>query len=585
MGFGCTSREDGSRESQIACDAFSADHPRETCHAEDILRNMNAFCQRRLFTDVVLRIGRREFHCHRAVLSANSIYFWTMFCIGLKESRQGVVDIKGVSEDTMECMLDYMYGGSKNIHEDNVQDLLEAADLFQMSALRGSCEKFLEEQLDPCNCLGILSFANSFSIPALSEKSRKLLMESFAEVTQHDEFLQVPKSELLDHLSSDLLAVGQEETVFEAVMRWVRHDVAGRVCALKELLELVRIPLLDPIYFVEKVENDELILNSKECFPLLQEARKYHIFGSEIATPRTRPRKFANVAEVIVVVGGCDKKGRASLPYTERFNPSTGEWTQLAKIPDYTKSEFAVCILKNDIFLSGGHLYSKDVWMYNSLLNVWLRVAPLNKGRWRHKMVALHGKIYAVGGFNGFSRMSSVECYNATLNCWRYRAPLLEAVSSAAATACLNKVHVIGGALSDKLNSNKVQSYDPLKDEWTFTTSTPFAQRCINAVSLNDSFYVMGGLMDSVYKYNAKQGVWAVLTSVPGPLENSGLTVCGGMVYVLGGKDALAEGTDRVLCIDPTSGKMSQLSNMPRCISYHGCVTIHQHVRQRTQAF
>ncbi|XP_051881656.1 kelch-like protein 24 [Pristis pectinata] len=580
MGFGCTTGEGEARGTQFAKKTPSTDLQLETCHAEDILRNMSIFCQRKLFTDIVLRVESREFHCHRAILSANSIYFWTMFCIGLKESQQDTVDIKGVSADTMDCVLDYMYGGSKNIHEDNVQSLLEAADLFQMSGLRSNCEKFLEEQLDPCNCLGILSFANSFSIPTLLEKSRKLLLESFAEVIQHDEFLQVPKSELLDHLSSDLLAVAQEETVFEAVMRWVRHDVAARKCELRELLELVRIPLLDPIYFVEKVEMDELILNSKECFPLLQEARKYHIFGNEITTPRTRPRKFANVAEVIVVVGGCDKKGRASLPYTERYNPGTGEWTQLAKIPDYTKSEFAVCILKNDIFLSGGHLYSKDVWMYNSLLNVWLRVAPLNKGRWRHKMVALQGKIYAVGGFNGFSRISSVECYDPSLNCWSLRTPLLEAVSSAAVTVCLNKVHVIGGALNDKLNSTKVQSFDPLKDEWTFTTTTPFAQRCINAVSLNDSFYVMGGLMECVYKYDPKQDIWTVLTHSTGPLENSGLTVCNGMLYILGGKDDLAEGTDRVLCIDPISSKLSQVSNMPRCVSYHGCVTIHQRVRQ-----
>ncbi|XP_069748661.1 kelch-like protein 24 isoform X2 [Narcine bancroftii] len=488
----------------------------EMCHAKDVLQNMSIFCQRKLFTDVVLRVERREFHCHRAILSANSIYFWTMFCTGLQESQQGIVDLKGVSADTMDCVLDHMYGGRLSIHEDNVQDLLEAADLFQMLGLRNRCEKFLEEHLDPCNCLGILSFANSFSIPALSEKSRQFLRESFTEVIQHEEFLQLPKAELLDHLSSDLLAVAREETVFESVMSWVRHDAGARKGALRELLELVRIPLLDPIYFVEKVEADELIVSSKECLPLLQEARKYHIFGSEITTPRTRPRKFADVAEVIVVVGGCDRKGWGTLPFMERYQPATGQWTQLAKTPDYSKTQFAVCILKNDIFLSGGHLYTKDVWMYNSVLNVWLRVAHLNKGRWRHKMVALQGK---------------------------------------------------------------VQTYNQRKDEWTFSSSTPFAQRCINAVSLNDLIYVMGGLVECIYQYDPRQDLWSILTRTPGPLENSGLTVCNGMLYILGGKDALAEGTDQVLCVDPTSSNLSHVSNMPRCVSYHGCVTIHQRVK------
>ncbi|XP_078401082.1 kelch-like protein 24 [Cetorhinus maximus] len=580
MGFGSTVPEHTARETQKASKNPATDLNLRVCHAEDVLTNLNVFRKSRLFTDIVLRIDGREFHCHRATLSASSVYFRTMFSTGLQESQQDTVDIKGISADTMDCVIDYMYGGRWNIREDNVQSLLEASDLFQISALRQGCIEFLETQLDPCNCLGFLSFANLFSIQALSEKSKRFLLERFSDVIQHEEFLQLSKDDLCDQLSSDFLAVTKEETVFEAVMHWVHHDVPNRRHALKELLERVRIPLLDQIYFVEKVETDELILSTKECLSLLQEARRYHIFGNEIKSPRTRPRKFTNVAEVIIVVGGCDKKGYAMLPYTQKYNPGTGEWTQLAKIPDYSKSEFAVCALKNDIFLSGGNLYSNDVWMYNSHLNTWVRVALLNKGRWRHRMVTLQGQLYAVGGFNGFSRMSSVERYDTYLNCWSYAAPLLEAVSSAAVVACLNKLYVIGGALSNQLNSNKVQCYDPVKDDWTLTATTPFTQRCISAVTLKDMIYITGGLMENMYKYNPVDDCWTMMGSTSGPLENCGLTVCNGMIYILGGKDHMAEGTDRVLCIDPTSDKLTHVSTMPQCASYHGCVTIHQRVRR-----
>ena len=43
--------------------------------------------------------------------------------------------------------------------------------------------------------------------------------------------------------------------------------------------------------------------------------------------------------------------------------------------------------------VTGGRLNSRDVWMYNSQLNLWIRVASLNKGRWRHKMAVLLGKV------------------------------------------------------------------------------------------------------------------------------------------------------------------------------------------------
>ncbi|XP_041055295.1 kelch-like protein 24 isoform X2 [Carcharodon carcharias] len=517
MGFGSTVPEHTARETQKASKNPVTDLNLKVCHAEDVLTNLNAFRKSRLFTDIVLRIDGREFHCHRATLSASSVYFRTMFSTGLQESQQDTVDIKGISADTMDCVIDYMYGGRWNIREDNVQSLLEASDLFQISSLQQGCIEFLETQLDPCNCLGFLSFANLFSIQALSEKSKRFLLERFSDVIQHEEFLQLSKDDLCDQLSSDFLAVTKEETVFEAVMHWVRHDVPNRKHALKELLERVRIPLLDQIYFVEKVETDELIMSTKECLSLLQEARRYHIFGNEIKSPRTRPRKFTNVAEVIVVVGGCDKKGYTMLPYTQKYNPGTGEWTQLAKIPDYSKSEFAVCALKNDIFLSGGNLYSNDVWMYNSHLNTWVRVAPLNKGRWRHRMVTLQGQ---------------------------------------------------------------VQCYDPVKDDWTLTAITPFTQRCISAVTLKDMIYITGGLMENMYKYNPVDDCWTMMGSTSGPLENCGLTVCNGMIYILGGKDNMAEGTDKVLCIDSTSDKLTHVSTMPQCASYHGCVTIHQRVRR-----
>lgn len=58
-------------------------------------------------------------------------------------------------------------------------------------------------------------------------------------------------------------------------------------------------------------------------------------------------------SEVIVVVGGCERVGGFNLPYTECYDPVTGEWKSLAKLPEFTKSEYAVCALRNDILVSG----------------------------------------------------------------------------------------------------------------------------------------------------------------------------------------------------------------------------------------
>lgn len=262
-----------------------------SCHAEQILQTLNAYRRGGIFTDVVLLIDGQEFPCHRATLSANSTYFRAMFGGNLKESHQNIINIQKISASTMSLLLDYMYGGNIVIQEDNVEGILELSDLLQISKLRDACISFLEGQLHPCNCLGIMKFADSFSITSLTEKSKRFMLECFVEVSCHEEFLEMGVKELVEYLSDEQLVVPKEEVVFEAVMRWVRHDVPARKGALKDLLEHVRLPLLNPTYFLEKVEMDGLIQDSKECIPLLHEARKYYILGNEVSSLRSRPRR------------------------------------------------------------------------------------------------------------------------------------------------------------------------------------------------------------------------------------------------------------------------------------------------------
>ncbi|XP_069831630.1 kelch-like protein 24 isoform X1 [Dendropsophus ebraccatus] len=558
-------------------------------HSESILQVFNEFRESRLFTDVIICVEGREFPCHRAVLSACSSYFRAMFCNDHRESREMLVEINGIFAEAMDCFLQYVYTGKVKITTENVQYLFETSSLFQISVLRDACAKFLEEQLDPCNCLGIQHFADTHSLKTLFTKCKTFAQQSFEVVVQHEEFLELGKAEVIDYISSDDLVVSKEEFVFEAVMRWVYHHVDVRRPMLHELLTHVRLPLLHPNYFVQTVEVDQLIQNTPECYQLLHEARRYHILGNEMMSPRTRPRRSTGYSEVIVVVGGCERVGGFNLPYTECYDPVTGEWKSLAKLPEFTKSEYAVCALRNDILVSGGRINSRDVWIYNSQLNIWIRVASLNKGRWRHKMAVLLGKVYVVGGYDGQNRLSSVECYDSFSNRWTDVAPLKEAVSSPAVTSCVGKLFVIGGGPDDNTCSDKVQCYDPDTNTWLLRASIPIAKRCITAVSLNNLIYVAGGLTKAIYCYDPVEDYWIHVQNtfsrqVVGPSEmntvlkeNCGMSVCNGKIFILGGRGENGEATDTILCYDPATSIITGVAAMPRPVSYHGCVTIHRY--------
>ena len=57
-------------------------------------------------------------------------------------------------------------------------------------------------------------------------------------------------------LSIQTLQVPSEETVFEAVISWIKQDEMKRKDLLPKMLEFVRLPLLTPRYLTDIVDSE-----------------------------------------------------------------------------------------------------------------------------------------------------------------------------------------------------------------------------------------------------------------------------------------------------------------------------------------
>src|SRR6056300_18177 len=120
------------------------------------------------------------------------------------------------------CFADFCYSSKIVVEESNVQTLLPAACLLQLSEIQDVCCEFLKRQLDPSNCLGIRAFADTHSCRDLFRVADKFAQNNFQEVIETDEFLLLPVGQLVDILSSDELNVKSEEQVYFAVMCWMK---------------------------------------------------------------------------------------------------------------------------------------------------------------------------------------------------------------------------------------------------------------------------------------------------------------------------------------------------------------------------
>lgn len=366
-------------------------HPKQTLDALQALRQCEDLC------DVVIKVGSKSIVAHRVVLAACSPYFRAMFTREMAESRQSEITIQDIDEYAMEILIDFSYTACITIKEENVQALLPAACLLQLTEIQDICCEFLKRQLDPSNCLGIRAFADTHSCRDLLRVADLFTQHNFQEVIESDEFLLLPVNQLVDILSSDELNVKSEEQVYFAVISWMKHNITERRAYLPQILPHVRLPLLGPKFLVGVVGADVHIKSDETCRDLVDEAKNYLLLPEQrllMQGPRTRPRKPTKCTEVIFAVGGwCSGDAISSV---ERYDPQTSEWKMVATMSK-RRCGVGVAVLDNLLYAVGGHdgsSYLNSVERYDPKTNQWSSdVSPTSTCRTSVGVAVLNGLV------------------------------------------------------------------------------------------------------------------------------------------------------------------------------------------------
>lgn len=323
-----------------------------TKHGIKALMVMDDLRSREQLCDVIICVGMKKIATHRLVLASFSSYFQAMFTNGLVESFERTVTLQDVDSQAVESLIDFAYTGKLDINTDNVQALMYACSLFQLSNLQQACSDFLQRQLHPSNCLGIRSFADVHSCSELRQASEKFINEHFNDVVQNEEFLLLSKDELSDILTSEDLNVECEEDVYHALICWVRQNLECRQCLLPELLGKIRLPLLSPHFLVDQVEKEELIHQDIECRNLLDEAKNVHILPDRIWMGESiNPRR--STVGLLYSICGMDSTGH-SVKTVERYDFHSNK-VKLMSSTNVARSGVGVGVLDNKLYAVGGH--------------------------------------------------------------------------------------------------------------------------------------------------------------------------------------------------------------------------------------
>lgn len=238
-------------------------------HSDSILSGLQALRFNPRLSDVTLLVKGREFPCHRAVLALCSQYFHAMFTGNFQESISAYVEIKEVDADLMETLIDFCYTGRLTINQDNVEGLILISNQLHFPAVRKVCIRYLQQQMDATNCLGIWEFGEMHGCPEVTAKAWSFLQENFEAVCQEEEFLLLPHEHLLRYLGDPLLQVREDQSRAKAVLQWVRQDEKTRAPYLLELLSIARLSNLTD-RCLQELEAEPLINESEPCKALIR---------------------------------------------------------------------------------------------------------------------------------------------------------------------------------------------------------------------------------------------------------------------------------------------------------------------------
>ncbi|KPM04163.1 kelch-like protein 1 [Sarcoptes scabiei] len=514
-------------------------------HSKFLLDSLSILRRRNELCDIILIVGHKKIYAHRVVLAAYSPYFLAMFTGELAESRQTEVVIRDIDEQAMESLIDFAYSSQIVIEESNVQTLLPAACLLQMIEIQEVCCQFLRRELDPSNCLGIRSFADTHACQDLLHYADKFTQEYFQEVIENEEFLLLPVNQLIDIISADELNITSEEQVFNAIMRWIRYDVNERRQHMAHVLQHVRLSQLSAKFLVGTVSSDILVKNDETCRDLVDEAKNYLLLPQErsmMVGPRFRARKPVRKGEVLFAAGGwCSGDAIASV---ERYDPQTREWRMVAPM---TKRRCGVgCAVLNDLLYAvGGHdgqSYLNSIERYDPHTNQWcIDITPTSTCRTSVGVAVLDGYLYAVGGQDGISCLNIVERYDPQTNRWTKLAGMTTGRLGVAVAVLGGYLYAIGGSDGNS-PLNTVERYDPRTNRWSLVAPMWTRRKHLGCAIFKNMIYVVGGRDDttelsSAERYNPLTNSWQPIVAMTTRRSGVGLAVVNGLLHAIGGFD------------------------------------------------
>ncbi|XP_044593882.1 speckle-type POZ protein-like [Cotesia glomerata] len=175
---------------------------------------------RRLFEtkegcDVILKVGDEAFEAHRTILMARSEMFFKLFTLATEEktNTREIITLTDIKPEIFKSFLEFIYTDQVTEIDLVVEELLEVADKYLLDSLKDLCAESLLKVLRADNAIRVLSLAERYNVPQLSEHVSEFIVCNAKDVIKTPEFKSMKQSNpslasILFEKFADLKAAG-----------------------------------------------------------------------------------------------------------------------------------------------------------------------------------------------------------------------------------------------------------------------------------------------------------------------------------------------------------------------------------------
>ncbi|XP_059164122.1 kelch repeat and BTB domain-containing protein 8-like [Physella acuta] len=196
--------------------------------------------------------------CHRLMLAACSEFFRCLFRSSMKETHDNVVTVQGMSVETFNLILKYVYTGENILTVENVINVWRAVDQLQIDFMIDICEKFAINALDLNNLEDIYKTSKLLNAITVLDALKAFMLKHFNDFCKTKTFMELSFEEIHELIIDQDLNANDEDIVLESVFKWVEYEEGNNcICETKEMVNDSQ----------DDCENMDLNQQTRKCLP------------------------------------------------------------------------------------------------------------------------------------------------------------------------------------------------------------------------------------------------------------------------------------------------------------------------------